>query len=433
VFGSDPLDELVIPDGTHVKEHDLVTDGDVLIGGQSVVELGVRGGAVVAGERVTIGGDIEADGDCRLDMWCDVDGNVLVGSDAYLGERVHIAGQLIVSGDLDIGDDVDIEEGFEANGWIVIRNPMPTIVFLFTYLSHLLRIGEEEAAEEVADEFLSSDREAEPAKIPRGARVSDDAWRVSTDARIGDGCRLHGNIRAESIDVGTDTEVFGSLRAKGTIRVRSGAVIHGDVTTRSGDVTIEPEVHVRGDISCDGCVLSEAADVDGTIRAREGITFTDGPEAGTPDDGEDVGTPDHDGSEPETPDSEDGSEEGIEDDAPESTDGPRAEDSSQSEGIDKSQVADPQQTEISGEVDASEGTETSEPAFVPLNEAAGEQTAAESPDGDAGGAEKQPETLPAIRPIEDGKLKWDSVDGTNRSKNGTAEDVSAIITDAEEP
>ncbi|MFB6207291.1 MAG: acyltransferase, partial [Haloglomus sp.] len=111
---SDPLDRLQIPDGTTVEEHDLVANGDVVVGGQSTVEFGVRGRNVYAGERVRFDGDIEADGECRLDVWCDVSGNVLVGGDAYLGERVHVAGQLIVSGDLDIGDDVDIEEGFEA-------------------------------------------------------------------------------------------------------------------------------------------------------------------------------------------------------------------------------------------------------------------------------------------------------------------------------
>jgi len=42
-FGSDPLSELSIPDGTTVEEHDLVTDGDVVVGGQSTVEFGVRG------------------------------------------------------------------------------------------------------------------------------------------------------------------------------------------------------------------------------------------------------------------------------------------------------------------------------------------------------------------------------------------------------
>jgi len=158
-LGSDPLSELSIPDGTTVEEHDLVTDGDVVIGGQSTVEFGVRGRSVIADERVRFGGHIEAEGDCRLDMWCDVADNVLVGDDAYIGERVHIGGELRVAGDLDIGDDVDIEDGFEANGWIVIRNPMPTVVFIFVYLSHLLRIGEDEAAKDVIDEMLGDEDE----------------------------------------------------------------------------------------------------------------------------------------------------------------------------------------------------------------------------------------------------------------------------------
>ena len=268
-FGSDPLSELSIPDGTTVEEHDLVTDGDVVVGGQSTVEFGVRGRSVIADERVRFGGHIEAEGDCRLDMWCDVADNVLVGEDAYIGERVHIGGELRVAGDLDIGDEVDIEEGFEANGWIVIRNPMPTIVFLFVYLSQLLRIGEDEAAEEVVSEMLAEDDEYEPLLIPRGASVSDDAWRVSTPAVVGDDCRLHGNIRAETVEVGRDNVVFGSLRARGDIVLGRGSEIKGDVTTRDGDIEIGPGVKVWGDISGKTVAIHENATIDGTIRASE--------------------------------------------------------------------------------------------------------------------------------------------------------------------
>jgi predicted acyltransferase (DUF342 family) len=267
---SDPLDRLTIPDGTTVEEHDLVTDGDVVVGGQTTIEFGVRGRNVIAGERVRFGGDIEADGDCRLDMWCDVAGNVLVGEDAYLGERVHVGGQLIVSGDLDIGDDVDIEEGFEANGWIVIRNPVPTVVFLFIYLAQLLRIGEEEAAEDVWDELTASE-ERDPLLVPRSASISDDAWRVSTPATIGAKCRLHGNLRAAELDIGRDTEVFGSLRAKSDISIAPGAVVHGDVTTRGGTVRVANGVHVRGDVSCENLELDDDADIDGAIRARDEV------------------------------------------------------------------------------------------------------------------------------------------------------------------
>jgi predicted acyltransferase (DUF342 family) len=270
---SDPLEELSIPDGTTVEEHDLVTDGDVVVGGQSTVEFGVRGSNVIAGERVTFGGHIEAERDCRLDMWCDVADNVLVGEDAYLGERVHVDGQLKVAGDLDIGDDVDIEDGFEANGWIVIRNPMPTIVFLFIYLSQLLRIGEEEAAEELVSSMVDDETAAEPLVIPRGSRVSDDAWRVSTPATVGDDCRIHGNVRADSMVVGWDNTVFGSLRAKGDIDVGRGTEIKGDVTTRNGRVRIGPGAHVWGDISAEDVELHENATVEGTIRVRGEMTM----------------------------------------------------------------------------------------------------------------------------------------------------------------
>jgi len=268
-LGRDPLDALEIPDGTTVEEHDLVVDGDVIVGGQSTVEFGVRGRNVVAGERVRFGGDIEAEGDCRLDVWCDVAGNVLVGDDAYLGERVHVGGQLMVSGDLDIGDDVEIDEGFEANGWIVIRNPVPTLVFYFVVLSQLLRVGETDAAEEIA-EALSDGEEApaDPLVIPRGGDVSDDSWQVSTPARVGDGCRLHGNLRAKSIRMGADNNVFGSLRARGDVSVESGTRIHGDVTTRGGTVRLAAGVRVLGDVSCDDLELHEDAVVDGSIRSR---------------------------------------------------------------------------------------------------------------------------------------------------------------------
>jgi predicted acyltransferase (DUF342 family) len=274
---SDPLDELVVPDGTHVEEHDLVTDGDVIVGGQSTVEFGVRGNNVIAGERVSFGGHIEAEGDCRLDMWSDVAGNVLVGENAYLGERVHVGGELKVAGDLDIGDDVDIEEGFEANGWIVIRNPMPTIVFLFVYLSQLLRIGEEEAAEEMLSDLVENDREHDPAIVPRGARVSDDAWRVSTPARIGEDCRLHGNIRAESLVVGRNTEIFGSLRGKEGVTVGAGTEVTGNVTTREGTVRVGPDADVRGDVSGEFVEIHQDADVEGAIRANEEMTIVNEP------------------------------------------------------------------------------------------------------------------------------------------------------------
>ena len=264
-----PLDELQIPDGTTVEEHDVVTDGDILIGSNSTVDFGLRGRTIAAGERVEFGRQIEADGDCRLDMWCTTDGSVLAGEDAYIGERVEINGQLLVSGDLDIGDDVTIEEGFEANGWIVTRNPVPVLVFYFIILSQFLRLGDTDKADEFASALAGEGiEERSPLVIPRGAELSDDAWRVSTPAQIGGDCRLHGNIRAESITIGEETTVFGSLRAREDIEVGAGTVIIGDVTTRGGTITLAAGAHVRGDVACEDLVVNEGAAVDGTLRAR---------------------------------------------------------------------------------------------------------------------------------------------------------------------
>jgi predicted acyltransferase (DUF342 family) len=265
----DPLDELSIPDATTVEEHDIVTDSDVLIGSNSQIEFGIRSRTIAAGERVQFGRQLEVDGDCRLDMLCEVDDSVLAGSDAYIGARTHIGGQLLVSGDLDIGDDVTIDEGFEANGWILTRNPVPALVFYFIVLSQFLRFGDEAKADEFASALTDEETEQRPPLvIPRGAELSDDAWRVSTPATIGNDCRLHGNIRAESITVGTGTTIFGSLRAREDIEVGTGTVVIGDVTTRNGTVRLHSGSQIRGNVSCGDLIVHEGADVEGTLRAK---------------------------------------------------------------------------------------------------------------------------------------------------------------------
>jgi predicted acyltransferase (DUF342 family) len=365
--GDGPIEELAVPSGTTVEEHDVVVDGDVLVGGQSTVELGVRGRNVAIGERVRVGDDIEAEGDCRLDTWCSVDGNVLVGEDAYLGERVTVTGRLMVSGDLDIGDDVTIEEGFEANGWIVIRNPVPTIVFYFIVLSQLLRVGETDAADELAEALADGDDVRDPLLVPRSAEISDDAWRVSTPATVGDDCRLHGNLRAESIRVGERNEVFGSLRAREDVSVGADTVIHGDVTTRGGTVTVESGARVLGDISAGDLVVYDGAEIQGTLRARGEMKLVQQTDAApdetdaAPDDAEPSvePTPDAEGeSEPESdatepdPDGERAADSSSKDDEAsegddESEDGGESEDESESENDGESE--DESESENDGE------------------------------------------------------------------------------------
>jgi len=365
--GDGPIEELAVPSGTTVEEHDLVVDGDVLVGGQSTVEFGLRGRNVAIGERVHVGNDIEAEGDCRLDTWCSVDGNVLVGEDAYLGERVTVTGRLMVSGDLDIGDDVSIEEGFEANGWIVIRNPVPTIVFYFLVLSQLLRVGETDAADELAEALADGDDVRDPLFIPRGAEISDDAWRVSTPATVGDDCRIHGNLRAESVHVGERNEVFGSLRAREGVTVGADTVIHGDVTTRGGTVTIEAGARVLGDVSAGDLVVHDGAEIDGALRARGEMKLVQEAEGKEADDAE--------GGE-EADDAEEDEEASPAEDEATEAEGTDDADGEETEGADESESSDDADTDDSAsddpdadgeEADDADGEEPAEP--LPVAEA----------------------------------------------------------------
>ncbi|WP_297885217.1 polymer-forming cytoskeletal protein [uncultured Halorubrum sp.] len=353
--GDGPIEELAIPSGTTVEEHDVVVDGDVLVGGQSSVELGVRGRNVAIGERVRVANDIEAEGDCRLDTWCSVDGNVLVGEDAYLGERVTVTGRLMVSGDLDIGDDVTIEEGFEANGWIVIRNPVPTIVFYFIVLSQLLRVGETDAADELAEALADGDDVRDPLLVPRSAEISDDAWRVSTPATVGDDCRLHGNLRAATIRVGERNEVFGSLRAREDVTVGADTVIHGDVTTRGGTVTVESGARVLGDVSAGDLVVYDGAEIQGTLRARGEMklvreteqTDDDGDDGG---DDEEAGTGGDEGAETDTDDAAEADTDDIDgDEAEDADDGVTGEEAAEESATVTAETASTTEASVSDE------------------------------------------------------------------------------------
>ena len=71
---------------------------------------------------------------------------------------VTIDGKLIVAGDLDVGKEVKIKGGFEAKGWIVVRNPFPVIIFIFLYIREMMRLGKDEEIEKALEELL---------KIPR--------------------------------------------------------------------------------------------------------------------------------------------------------------------------------------------------------------------------------------------------------------------------
>ncbi|NLA38670.1 MAG: acyltransferase [Methanomicrobiales archaeon] len=261
-----------LPDNTELQERMLKTDQDIVIGDRCRIDYGLWGRKVVVCEFSRINGSITANGDVRIDNWCEISGDVIADEDAYLGEGVKIQGKLIVRGDLDIGDNVQIERGFEAKGWISIRNPMPVIVYIVMYLVAILGIEKEEELDSILEKLFGDEETpaGTPLMIPAGAVLDMQTFSVPGKMVIGSGCRLHGNIRAGSIAVREETTIFGSLHAQKDASIAPGVVIHGDLQS-AGDAVIERGVHILGSVSCRGLTLHEDARVDGVIRAPGGL------------------------------------------------------------------------------------------------------------------------------------------------------------------
>ena len=267
----------LLPDGTELQEHSLKTDRNIVIGEFCQIDYGLRGNDVFVGESSKIREYVWANGDTRIGNWSEIGGDVIAKEDAYIGEGVKINGKLSVAGTLDIGEKVEIRDGFEAKGDIEIRNPMPVFMFIIIYLMTLLRIENEKELDRILDDLFSEEEEKMeiPLMIPARSRLNMKVFAVPSTMKIGKGCRLHGNIRAGSIDVQQNTVIFGSLRAKNRITVVDGVTIHGNVESGS-TVYVKKGAHILGDVKAKSIVLHEDAKIDGTIEAPHGLRIERG-------------------------------------------------------------------------------------------------------------------------------------------------------------
>lgn len=262
----------LLPDGTELQEHSIKTDRNIVIGEFCQIDYGLRGADVIVGDSTKIREYIWADGDARVGNWCEIGSDVIAKQDAYIGEGAKIAGRLKVAGTLDIGERVEIREGFEATGNIEVRNPMPVLIFLLIYFMTLLHIQREEDIDRILDDLFSDEEEdfVMPLMIPSRSKLNMKLFAVPSTMRIGKNCRLHGNIRAGSIDVQTGTVVFGSLRAKKGITVAGGTEIHGNVES-ADEVSVKKGAHILGNVIAKSIRLHEEAKIDGTIEAPHGL------------------------------------------------------------------------------------------------------------------------------------------------------------------
>jgi predicted acyltransferase (DUF342 family) len=151
-------------------------------------------------------------------------------------------------------------------------------MFIIIYLMTLLRIENEKELDRIIDDLFSEEEEKReiPLMIPARSKLNLKLFAVPSTMKIGKGCRLHGNIRAGSIDVQQNSVIFGSLRAKNRITVVDGVTVHGNVESGS-TVYVRKGAHILGDVIAKSIVLHEEATVDGTIEAPHGMRIERGP------------------------------------------------------------------------------------------------------------------------------------------------------------
>lgn len=260
------LKGLVIPDYTVMEEHSIIVPGDVLIGNYAELGYGLIADLIVAGEHVKINGNIISQEDLRVDMWSEIQGEVRTKSDAYLGEFVKISGKLFAAGNLDVGNNVKINGGYDVKGWLVVRKPLPVIVFIFIYMMALLQLGSEEEVEKAIQELFSDETpQNKLMSIPNRAKIDLDTIRANTQATVGNHCRLLGNFRSRSMSMGNRNTVFGSIRTSGNITIGHTCTIHGDLISKKGKVKVGRNSIILGKITADSIVIHETSKTDETL------------------------------------------------------------------------------------------------------------------------------------------------------------------------
>ena len=88
---------------------------------------------------------------------------------------------------------------------------------------------------------------------------------------IGSNCRLHGNIKAETVKVRKDTTIFGSIQASKRVKVGPRDAVHGDVAAKN--IRVERGADILGDLIGSVVWLHEDARVSGVIKATDGLTI----------------------------------------------------------------------------------------------------------------------------------------------------------------
>jgi predicted acyltransferase (DUF342 family) len=270
---------LVIPDETVYDEDRLKVLGDIILDDRTEFDYNVETEKrIFVGEWVNVHGDITAEDDIRIDSFSRIDGDISGGNDIYLGQGVKIAGKLKVGRDLDVGEDVAIEKGFDAKGWINIRNPIPLVIYFIIYLFNLLKRGHSKEVDKILEELDEKDfvEEEIPVSdnflfIPTGSTADPNEIKIRGNCRIGGNCKLTGDYTVEGeVKIGDDTELYGDVTSKGNITLNNKVTLTGSLTSKE-HIIIGQECIISGDITCKTLEMVQNSKVDGIIHAPDGI------------------------------------------------------------------------------------------------------------------------------------------------------------------
>ena len=271
---------LVIPDNTKFEEHTIVTKGDVVIGDRCLIQFGIKtDGRIFVGEHVIIDGGLEATDDIRVDIFSSVGGDIKSDGNVYFGEKCKVKGKLSLRGDLDVGDSVEIDEGFEAKGWINIRSPIPIVIYVFIYLTQLLKMGHSAEINRILEEIEENDGGTIPISetflyIPNNSIIGVQKSKVDHNLRIGKKSRILGNFDVKGdVFIEENTMIHGTLKTTGDIFCCKNTNIQGNINS-NGNVTIEEKTCIAGEISAEKIFLSKDASVSSMLFAKDGISFT---------------------------------------------------------------------------------------------------------------------------------------------------------------
>ncbi|MGC9307607.1 MAG: polymer-forming cytoskeletal protein [Thermoplasmatota archaeon] len=266
----------IIPPGTRFDGGTIKLEGDAVIGNNCTVDHAITAERCFIGERTTVG-SLCATGDVRIDHFSTVNGDVLCGGDAYIGEGCIIDGMLRLRGDLDVGDNVKIRDGFEAQGWIHIRNPLPMVIYVLLYLFELMKRGHSEEVERILKEY-----EAESAVIsiaeqylflPHGSTLGDSGS-ITGGLHVGEDCHIVGNMTAKGdVCIDNGSVVAGSLHTDGVVHIDDDVRVEGSITGRTVHVGT---AYIAGGIDAGAAELSPEASIKGKIKAPDGVIFNDG-------------------------------------------------------------------------------------------------------------------------------------------------------------